>query len=266
MIELEFDSIDLDKIYDSGQVFRWKKIDEKEYEIPSTTCTTNKTTRIKQEQNKLLVDKGERATGIYARYFDADTDYSKFHDMLIERNAPNYLLEAEQAAKGIRILRQPLWETIVSFIISQNNNIPRIKKSIQALVDKYGHFPKAEEIIREHIPKGGAVSNCGLGYREEYVVEAAWAYFNHNECNVGYFDTYDNAIKFFKQWKGIGSKVANCICLYGLHHLEAFPRDTWIKRIEQEHFNGHFHDELYPECAGVLQQYMFYYERMKKKD
>lgn len=77
--------------------------------------------------------------------------------------------------------------------------------------------------------------------------------------------SYEDTMKYLTSWKGIGPKVANCICLFGLGHKEAFPRDVWIKRIEIEHFGGYFPKENYSGFAGVLQQYIFFYERNKKR-
>lgn len=268
MIEFEKGYVDLDKIYDSGQVFRWKKIDDKEYQIYCLKHTNDRNFTIKQKENKIFCDSSLPYNEQWiAGYFDINTDYSKFHDELAANNANEYLREAAEFSKGIRILRQSLWETIVSFIISQNSNIPKIKKSVQSLCDKYGHFPLPREIIKREMIAGDSVKDCGLGYRENYIKAIAWDYQeNENKYIQLGGDTYDYSMEFLLSKTGIGEKVANCICLYGMHHLEAFPRDIWIKRIEQEHFNGHFPDEQYPDCAGVLQQYMFYYERMKNND
>lgn len=177
---------------------------------------------------------------------------------------PEYIWEAERAARGIRILRQDLWEVIVSFLISQNNNIPRIRQSLEKMCERFGGFPSAQQIAKSG-PKG--MSGLGLGYRDKYIIDAAITY-----CGDGDGTTerilkslsYDDAMKYLLTWQGVGEKVANCICLYGLGHKEAFPRDVWIKRIEAEHFGGHFPDEDFPEYAGVLQQFIYYYERSRK--
>lgn len=269
MFILDFDYIDLDKIYESGQVFRWVKVDDKEYEIPIYNKYGDVCYHVKQPD--LCTIKCEKpkivSNDIYLKdYFDIKTNYEDIHNRLIENKAPQYLVYAAGFSRGIRILRQPIWETIVSFIISQNNNIPRIKKSIKMLCDSYGSFPSSWDIIT----KPQLLNNCGLGYRNPYILDAALKWIQVEKLlsmrttKVKYLP-YNESKKYFMEWNGIGPKVADCICLYGLHFLEAFPRDTWIKKIEDKHFNGRFPDELYPDCAGVLQQYMFYYERMKNK-
>ena len=107
------------------------------------------------------------------------------------------------------------------------------------------------------------LDGLGLGYRQQYILAAAILFDTDVEKELKSLD-YGDAMKHLTRWLGIGLKVANCICLYGLGHKEAFPRDVWIKRIEAEHFGGHFPEEDFPGFAGVLQQYIFFYERSRK--
>lgn len=202
--------LDLDKIAESGQCFRWRKTGDRAYQIPAFGKVLNaRHTAVPDEVE--LDCSPEDYYGIWADYFDLETDYGQYERELNTRSDTGpYLHAAARAARGIRILKQELWETILSFIISQNNNIPRIKGCIERLCERFGGFPDAGSIARS------------------------------------------------------GPKVANCICLYGLGHKEAFPRDVWIKRIEAERFGGHFPEESYPGFAGVLQQYIFFYERGKQ--
>ena len=112
--------------------------------------------------------------GTWARYFDLETDYEQYERELKGRSDTNtYLLAAARTAKGIRILKQELWETILSFIISQNNNIPRIKGCIERLCERFGGFPDAGTIAKRG-PKG--LDGLGLGYRQDYIIDAAIAY------------------------------------------------------------------------------------------
>ena len=154
----------------------------------------------------------------------------------------------------------------MSFIISQNNNIPRIKGCIEKLCERFGGFPSAGRIARSG-PKG--LDGMGLGYRQDYIIDAAIAYHGNGDGSTERILrglTYEEAMRYLTTWRGIGPKVANCICLYGLGHKEAFPRDVWIKRIEAEHFGGHFPEGDYPGYAGVLQQYIFFYERESRHE
>lgn len=255
--------LDLDKIADSGQCFRWRKQGKQDYIIPAY----GKELHIKQDgpEGQLELDcSWEEYEAIWENYFDLKTDYSKYTEVLRESRTPRYLHEAEKAARGIRILKQDLWEVILSFIISQNNNIPRIKGNIEKLCERFGGFPDARQIA---IKGPGGIEGLGLGYRQNYIIDAALSFYGDGDGSTERILrslTYKEAMKYLTTWPGIGPKVANCICLYGLGYKEAFPRDVWIKRIEAEHFKGHFPEEDYPGFAGVLQQYIFYYERSRR--
>ena len=261
MLKITSTYCDLDKIAESGQCFRWKKIGEHTYEIPAF----KKVLKVSQdyENNCLYFDcTQEEYDTIWKDYFDFDTDYEQYErDALTQNSTNQYLRDAITASRGIRILKQDLWETIVSFIISQNNNIPRIKGCIERLCDRFGGFPEPQQIL-ERGPEG--FNGLGFGYRQEYILNAARLYNKDIEQYLRNL-SYEEAIKHLTSWKGIGPKVANCICLFGLTKKEAFPRDVWVKRIEAEQFGGHFPEENYLGYAGVLQQYVFFYERKRKR-
>lgn len=259
-INVEF--FDLDKIADSGQCFRWKKTGDRAYQIPAFGKILN--VRHTDGGEVELDCSPKEYREIWEGYFDLLTPYERYEQELRTRSdTGEYLYSAARAARGIRILRQDLWEVILSFIISQNNNIPRIKRSIEKLCERFGGFPDAWQIAM----KGpGGLEGLGLGYRKNYIVHAALSYFGDGDGSMGRILeslTCEDAMRYLKTWPGIGPKVASCICLYGLGHKEAFPRDVWVKRIEAEHFGGRFPEEDYPGFAGVLQQYIFYYERSR---
>lgn len=260
MLKITSTFCDLDKIAESGQCFRWKKIREHAYEIPAF----GKVLKVRQdyENGHLYFDcTQEEYDTIWKDYFDFDTDYEQYErDALAQSSTNQYLRDAIAASRGIRILKQDLWETIVSFIISQNNNIPRIKGCIERLCDRFGGFPEPQQILERGLE---GLDGLGLGYRQEYIFRAAILYNGSSERFWSSF-TYQEAMRFLTSWHGVGPKVANCICLFGLAKKEAFPRDVWIKRIETNYFNGHFPEENYPGYAGVLQQYIFFYERNRK--
>jgi N-glycosylase/DNA lyase len=258
--------IDLDKIADSGQCFRWEKTGSGSYVIPS-----GRNTLIVRQAAPDTIEADcspEEWKRYWATYFDAGTDY----EAIVKSIDPSdsYLTAAAEAAHGIRILKQEPWETIASFIISQNNNIPRIKASIQKLCAVFGHFPSASDII---LCSPKVLSKLGLGYRDEYLWKAAMEYIDEEPSFLdGWFEpdrqrhgtTYEEERAYFLTYKGIGEKVADCICLYGYGHKEAFPMDVWMKRIVVQHYRGSFPVEKYQPYAGVMQQFMFYYERQCK--
>lgn len=261
MLNIYTTFFDLDKIAESGQCFRWKKTGEQAYEIPAYGNTLN----IRQEGDCLYLDCTQAEYDeIWKDYLDLTSDYGQYEQELRTRSdTGKYLYEATREARGIRILKQDLWETIVSFIISQNNNIPRIKTCIERLSDRFGGFPDARQVAVKG-PKG--LEGLGLGYRQNYIIDAALTYFGDGDGSTERILrslTYEEAMRYLTTWRGIGPKVSNCICLFGLGHKEAFPRDVWIKRIEAEHFGGRFPEERYRGYAGVLQQYIFFYERSR---
>ena len=237
-------NLNLDQIASSGQCFRWDKVDDNFYVIPYYNTWMS----VHQNGNELVVET-DASKAVVEHYFDLSTDYGKIIKETPEDDT--YLQAASKEFSGVRILRQNLWEVVVSFIISQNNNIPRIKKSVEAICSyTNGIFPQQFEMPSVKL------ENCGLGYRQKYVENL-----NGKDYIPPVNSDYRDALEFYQRFIGIGPKVANCICLYGLHYLEACPIDTWMKRIIDERYNGTIPVWMYSKYAGVYQQYCFCYER-----
>ena len=210
----------------------------------------------------------EEFEGFWKAYFDLDTDYAKYIAQINLNDT--YLVNAATFGSGMRILRQDLWEMIVSFLISQQNNIPRIRRCIENICRKYGEkkenangetyfaFPKPEALAELD---EDALKECNLGYRSKYVVRSARSIVN-GETNLDairempYKKAQEELLKLF----GVGVKVADCICLFALHHLQAFPVDTHIHQAMEAHYKRGFPKRRYKGIEGVLQQYIFYYE------
>ena len=254
MYTTQIDHMNLHQIANSGQCFRWQQINDNAYKIPAF----GKELRISQDGNTFILSCSENEwNSLWRNYFDLETNYNEVENIIMESN-DDFLKTAYQFGSGIRILRQDLWEVIISFIISQNNNIPRIKKSIQMLCDEFdGRFPTNDELLQMDL------SNKGLGYREEYI---------RNICSCSIFDfgmleglTYEQSNEVLMSFKGIGEKVANCILLFGLHYLDAFPMDTHIRKIIDREYSGELPDWAFGKYAGLFQQYLFYYEVNHKK-
>ncbi len=200
----------------------------------------------------------------WRNYFDMDTDYA-----LIRRNFVSMgkvMEDAVNYAPGIHILNQDPWETLCSFVISQNNNIKRIKKIIEKLCVRYGRkntdgipgFPSAQTICELSETQ---LKEAGLGFRSTYVLNTANAVIN-NEIS---FEVLKNAkkeeaVKMLTSVKGIGPKVANCTLLFGFHRLDCFPLDTWMKKVMNEYFPNQS-TEQFGDYAGVAQQHLFHWIR-----
>ena len=269
-------NFNLEQIADSGQCFRWRKLDEGKYLIPAYDHQVT----VAQSGEKFEFScTGEEYKKIWEHYFDMKIDYGRIIDSIDDNDT--FLKEAAAYGSGIRILNQELWEMIISYIISQNNNIPRIKKGIEAVCDRYkavickdeqDNLEKTENEIYgfphlTDIEKNGgrqSLSELGLGYRDEYI----WLMCEYEHENKVFFDNlrkcdYEQSMKMLMEHKGIGRKVANCISLFGLHHLDACPIDVWMKKIIDEEYGGIQPKWMSDRYAGIYQQYAFFYKRSK---
>ena len=266
------DDFDLEKIAESGQCFRWQKQGENRYWIPhgDTSLTIEKIS----EEEYCLDCSQEEYESIWKDYFDMGEDYRQIRARIDAAQDP-FLWAAAEHEKGIRILRQQPWEALVSFIISQNRNIPAIKKSIELMAamagerrtdlagKRYYSFPSPEAILE--IGETG-LSKCKLGYRSKYVLAAAEAV-SAGQFQAAELMALDSAVSLARLMTlyGVGEKVATCVLLYGLHHLDAFPVDVWVRRILENEYPQGYPFERYRPYNGVYQQYMFAYYRMLEK-
>ena len=248
-------NFDLDQIYASGQCFRWEKLEEgydSDYVIPLYDTVLRATD---YKQTMIRID--DRAYGcsrfVWEHYFDLITNYLKI-ETEVYHTRDKYLIKCYEHSKGIRILRQDLWEVLITFIISQNNNIPRIKKSVKALCNGSYHFPTPEELLEMDL------SDKGLGYRDKYIKDACTHFMNQNYVELLHNRNHEVVRDALKDIQGVGDKVADCVRLFGLHHLEAFPIDTHIKQVIDREYGGKIPEWVESEYAGVFQQYIFYYE------
>lgn len=256
-------------VYDEYDTYTERKVgsdDGRNMDAPNIAAFDNEAV-IEDHTYEFSCSKDEYES-FWKSYFDLDTDYTKFINSIDKED--EYLTKAAQYGYGMRILRQDPFETLISFIISQRKNIPAIKASVEKLSRAFGHdiggdysFPSVKELSMADFLE---LSKCSLGYRASYIFKTV------EMINTGKFDldklksdqlTSEELTSRLMALPGVGIKVANCTSLFGFHRLEAFPRDVWIKRIEDKYYNGHFDEDRYPGFAGVLQQYMFYYERTK---
>jgi len=266
------DDLDLKKIADSGQCFRWTEIGPDSYRI----IADDKCLRIRKtgDSRFALYCPEEEFQDFWHDYLDLDESYSGIREK-IERDRDEFLYRASEHEKGIRILRQNPWEMLITFIISQNKNIPAIRRSIELLAetcgsrltdregDQYFAFPTAEAVAGL---KEEQLRACSLGYRCRYIHEAAMAVANGDmDLNRLTGTDEEETLQALTGLSGVGKKVASCVSLFGLHRLNAFPIDVWIKRILAEQYpNGYPFDDYSP-FNGVYQQYMFAYYRNSDK-
>lgn len=291
---------DLTHIFQCGQCFRWEPVGET---LENTSIKGSNTTLEKQlatgesynpkqryigiadkyfalieyePENGVLTITGSGDKAFWWNYLDLGRDYEEIKTSLIKKDST--IEKAIEFGSGIRILNQDLWETIVSFIISQNNHIPRIKGCINNLALHFGDEIMGTEIVEDIIdgdfrafsvpdPEVMAaltvedLAPIRLGYRAKYLVESA-----KQVCERGLPTDYEGLLRL----TGVGPKVANCIALFGIGDRQSFPIDVWVKRV-MNHVYGlpennikeiaDFASRKFGDLGGYAQQYLFYYMR-----
>ena len=261
---------DLNPIFDCGQCFRFEKTSE---ENVFEGIAYDRYLRLKQEDNFITIYGADSCDfeKIWKRYFSLDSDYSLIRqDIAAHFLSDQTILSAMEYGKGIRILRQDPWETLCSFILSQNNNIPRIKKLIASLSEALGNpIPHGEKMYYS-FPSAEALYDAGetrlyalkTGFRAAYLFDAAKKVRN-KEFSLEELTSVDTPalLSELMKIKGVGPKVASCVALFGFGKTDAFPIDVWVKRVLAKHYPGGLDIAALGNYAGIAQQYLFYYER-----
>lgn len=270
---------DLDHIFDCGQCFRWEKNPDGSY---TGTAHGKIVTMDYNKENKCLTIHNateEDFHNIWRNYLDLDRNYSEIKSLLKQRDT--VIAQAIDYGYGIRILNQEKWETLLSFIISQNNNIPRIKKNINSLAEVMGEYlgeyngkeyyslPSPEVLAAAEIED---LSSCKLGYRAKYLIETARKVRDEGIDSLEALGSAeisaDKTLEALRQYCGVGPKVANCISLFSMGKIESFPIDTWVKKVMNQLYGideknmkemARFAAETFGEYGGIAQQYLFYY-------
>lgn len=271
---------DLKKTAESGQCFRWKEIGERKYLIPVwNTCAIAEQNAIRNGYLRLRYEEG--TLPFWKRYFrggeDPSEDYNKITKVAQQATLANgkydpFLRRVATEADGVQILTQPLWETLVSFIISQNNNIPRIIMGIEAICKKFGELEEFDGYKYYSFPHwtdmaDKSLDGLGLGYRARYLEQLVMNICKEKinlDALMG-MET-EAARTYLKSIYGVGNKVADCVLLFGMHRTEVFPVDTWIQKVIDQHYGGKFPIEHYAGYAGIIQQFIFYYMQQHKGD
>lgn len=273
----------LDHIFDCGQCFRWNKEEYGSY----TGIAGNMAVNMSLEGDKLIIDNTDEEAFefFWKNYLDLDTDYGNIKTNLKDKD--KVIGMAIKDGEGIRILNQELWETIVSFIISANNNIPRIKGCIESLAENFGEslgeyrgkvryaFPSPEAMAKLTVED---LAVCKLGYRAKYLVNTSKMYLEDKDSFERLLKvdvSSAEALKKITSLNGVGPKVANCIMLFALKKRDAFPIDVWMKKVmnylygfDEKDVKGMqaFAKKTFGDVAGIAQQYLFYYMRNKTID
>ncbi|MFV0502840.1 MAG: DNA-3-methyladenine glycosylase family protein [Lachnospirales bacterium] len=262
----EVENFNIKQTLECGQAFRFELINDR-YKI----IAKNKILYVKE--NTFYTTKKDFEE-IWLDYFDLKKDYSLIQNKLCE---DSIMKKAIEYGKGIRILNQDKFEMLISFIISQNNRIPMIKKVINNISEKYGTdlgdgyaFPTVEQLSKANINE---LMECKTGFRAKYIMDALEKVNTLDLNKLDQLPTPELKEKL-KEINGVGDKVANCISLFGYGRCDSFPIDVWIKRI-MEHFYYNSQDtnkniitadaiKMFGQYCGYAQQYLFYYAREEK--
>lgn len=274
-------TFELKDIFECGQCFRWNKEQDGSY----IGVVNNNVIKVTKNDNEVTFKSvGEdKLEELVTYYFDLNRDYEEIKEQLSKID--DNMKQSIEYGKGIRILNQDLWETIISFIISANNNIPRIKGIIDRISKAYGKeivfenksyytFPTIDELSKASIED---LRKLGLGFRDIRVYETT-KIIKEKQVDLDYLSKEKNFNKvrdILLTLPGVGPKVADCILLFSsLKRWEAFPIDVWVRRVMNELYIGNEDEtkvkkeqiekiayEKFGSLAGIAQQYLFYWKR-----
>ncbi len=272
-------------VFDCGQSFRFDKVENSRHETEFAGVAHGKYISVARDGDDVYIynTNEEEFNGIWRAYLGLDRDYDKINSNVLSLSDNETLHNAVRLADGIRILKQDPWEALCSFIISQNNNIPRIKGLVASLSyhcsdecetkGMEGHIAKSHETLpgaTYAFPTPQSLVNLGeeglrelkTGFRARYIFDASQRIIDGrtNLTEIEKLPT-QKAVKELCEICGVGPKVASCALLYGQAKLDAFPIDVWIKKVMLKYFDENFTPDALGEYAGVAQQYLFYYER-----
>lgn len=271
---------DLAKTLECGQCFRWERVEDTPHECEFVGVAHGKLISVAADGDTLTVYNADKEDfeKIWQHYFALDEDYDAIDGELLSHCDNETFKLACERGRGIRILHQDPWETVCSFIISQNNNIPRIKKIIDALSASLGERidtkgMESHGAVRDFysFPSAEAIANAGeeyifslkTGFRAKYIIDAAEKWSTGELCadELLGIEKLDQAIEYLCRVKGIGLKVASCALLFGFERYDPFPIDVWMRRVLDKYFEKDFAPASFGRYAGVAQQYLFDYER-----
>lgn len=279
-IKIKVNCFNLKATLECGQCFRWNMINENEY----IGVIQDRVIKIKQENDFIYVSSNNMydLENVVRNYFDLDRDYKSIEKEIVKID--EHIKEAVSNSSGLRNLNQPFFECLISYIISANNNISRISRSVNAISKEYGEkvifegneyylFPTANELKNVSVDD---YRKLGVGFRDRYIKDTVSKVLNcdFNINNVDKLST-EALRKELMKLKGVGQKVADCIMLFSCSRREVFPIDVWVERIMSIlYFKNNsgfikkkdillYADKNFGENAGIIQQHLFYNIREK---
>ncbi len=281
--------LNVEKTFDCGQCFRFDRVKGSVHEHEYSGIAFGKYVSFAGDGDTLAVYNStlEDFECIWRPFLCLDTDYELVNRDILAHSQGTVMERAMEYGRGIRILRQDAYEAVISFIISQNNNIPRIKKIIESLCARSGEKIEIPDEMHTHLsgvsslcafPTPSALLELGeaglfelkTGFRAKYIYDAVQK-LSSGELDLAALQSKNDTAYCIERLcavKGIGLKVASCASLFGMARYDAFPVDVWMKRVAQKYFpeDNNFDGNRFGEYAGIAQQYLFYYERYNDGD
>ncbi len=276
-IKIKVDCFNLKYTLECGQCFRWKNIDN--YYVG---VIKDRVIKIRQDGDYLYVKSNnmDNLEKVVKDYFELDKDYESVEKRIVK--VDDYVKEAIKNTSGLRHLNQDFFETIISYIISANNNIPRISKSVNEISKRYGDkiefegeeyylFPTPKQLENVSVED---YRSCGVGFRDKYIYDTVKR-INSKQIDLEKMQQMDTVSlrKELLDLMGVGPKVADCILLFSCNREEVFPIDVWVERVmEKLYFNDQvtakkkileYANSHFGEDAGIIQQHLFYNIREK---
>ncbi len=257
-----------------GQIFRYEEL-ENGYIV----ILTDRVIKLTYDGDFIIVEsnKEENLKEIIYDYFDLNRDYLKIEEEILKKD--DKLKDALMFSRGLKMIHQEPFETIISYIISQNNRVPSIAKSLNMIAEKYGEkieFDNKEYYLFPNFDKLKDVSiedyrTCKVGFRDKYLYDIVQNINNGNlDLNNIYNMNSEESLNYLMGFKGIGNKVASCILLFAYQKFDVYPIDTWVKKFMFEDYNiegekniKEFTFNTYKDYSGLAIQYMFNYKRNK---
>ncbi|MBQ9071717.1 MAG: 8-oxoguanine DNA glycosylase [Bacilli bacterium] len=268
-------NFDLKSTITCGQIFRFIEEDNNFIVI-----IKDRVLSLKEDGDYIIVESSNEddLENVVLDYFDLNRDYEKIEKEIIEKD--NKIKDAIVFSKGLKMIHQEPFETLIAYIISQNNRVPSIANALNLLSLNYGEkvifkdkeyylFPSLEKLSKLSIED---FRNCKVGFRDKYLYEIIESINNKKlELDKIYDMNGEEALKYLIEFKGIGMKVASCILLFAYQKFDVYPVDTWVKKFMKEDYNiegeqniRKFTNDTYKEYSGLAIQYMFNYKRNKK--
>ncbi len=272
---LKVNNFNLKDTVTCGQIFRF----DEESDGSFTIILSDRVINIKQENENIIVNsnKEDNLEKTIIDYFDLNYDYEKVNNII--SNTESDIKEIVKSCDGLKMINEPRFEVIISYILSSNNRVPQIKKALDNISRQYGKkvifnkkeyylFPSLEEIKKCDL---NTLRECKTGFRDKYIYEFVNKVVN-KEFDIDLIEKMNSkeSLLYLKKLNGIGDKVASCILLFGYHRFDVFPIDTWVKKYMKEKYNltevnqiSKFMEEKYKENCGLVIQYIFNYKRNK---